>query len=172
MLGRIDIEANDVGGLFFEGGIVGSHVPLHSVRLEPCPSPSPSDQHVVDSKLLGQTPCAPVRRSIAGLLLRPGENPSLDRYRQSPRLGTPVPRVESRQAIRLKPLLPPTHVAGIASQGVTYRHVGLARRQHQDQPRSPHVFRPQLARPRPSLQLPALRRRQFNSSFHDPYNES
>src|SRR5712692_11687975 len=71
MLGRVDVEAIDVASLLFEGGIVGSHVAFHSLRLQTRPSPSPSDQHVVDSKLLGQTPGAPVRRSIGGLLLRP-----------------------------------------------------------------------------------------------------
>src|SRR5512133_3668004 len=50
---RVQIQPNDVGRLGFKLRIIGGHVALHSMRLQPMLSPYPSDRHVMCAQFLG-----------------------------------------------------------------------------------------------------------------------
>ena len=106
MLRGIEIEPDHIGGLLLELGVVGRHVALHPVWLDPVLLPGPSHHHVVDAELLGQAPRTPVRRPVARLLARPVQDPSLHlgcQHRHGPSL---VPDVEPGQPLRNEPFLP------------------------------------------------------------------
>ena len=52
MLRGVEIQAQDIRGFFFKVGIVGAHVPLQAMRLQPDPPPHAGDQDVADPEHL------------------------------------------------------------------------------------------------------------------------
>jgi hypothetical protein len=64
VLGRVQVEANDIGGLLLEVRIVGGHVALDPVRFDSCSAPNALDQHVADPKLFRELARAPVTRKF------------------------------------------------------------------------------------------------------------
>ena len=60
MIRRVQIEADNVGGLLLEVGILAEHVTAQPVRLKAMPSPHPRNGHVIGAKHSGQPATAPV----------------------------------------------------------------------------------------------------------------
>ena len=89
MLRGIEIEPDHIGGLLLELGVVGRHVALHPVWLDPVLLPGPSHHHVVDAELLGQAPRTPVRRPVARLLARPVQDPRPPPWVSAPSRAVP-----------------------------------------------------------------------------------
>ena len=70
MLRRVQVEADDVGRLRLKVRIIGGHIAVQSMRLEPMLSPHPGHPHVTDPELGGELPGTPVSRPVAGVLPR------------------------------------------------------------------------------------------------------
>jgi hypothetical protein len=75
MLGRVQIQADDVCGLAFEVRIVAGHVALQAMRLQTSLFPDAMHSVLADTRLDSQIAAAPVRRSILRLPAGGGENP-------------------------------------------------------------------------------------------------
>ena len=58
MLRRVQIQADRIGGLRLEVGIVGGQISFQSVRLETVLCPHPRDPHIAVTKLDREFPCA------------------------------------------------------------------------------------------------------------------
>jgi len=74
VLGRVQIEAEDVGRFAFELGIVAGHVAFEAVRLEAGFLPNPMHGVFADAQYGGQFAATPVRRPVAGLSPRGGQD--------------------------------------------------------------------------------------------------
>jgi len=74
MARRIEIEADDVGRLALEIGIVGSHVALQAMGPQTGLAPNAMDQVLADAELLGELAAGPMGGAVAGLALGGGED--------------------------------------------------------------------------------------------------
>lgn len=106
MLGRVDIQAQDVGGFALEVGIVGCHVALHAMGLDPVLLPGAGHHHVMDPEFLGQAPGAPVGRAIGGGLLGPSQDSGLHARREHFDLAAFVAGVEAGETLLREALFP------------------------------------------------------------------
>ena len=82
MLRRAQIEADDVGGFGFELGIVAGHVAFQAVRLQAGFLPDAMHGVFTDAQRGGQFAATPVRRAVAGLSPRGGQNAGAQSGRQ------------------------------------------------------------------------------------------
>lgn len=78
---RIDVEPDHIGSLRLELGIIGRHVPLESIRLQPSARPHARDHHVMSTELLGALATAPVRRAVGWPAPRPCEDAGFESRR-------------------------------------------------------------------------------------------
>ena len=158
VLRRMKIEADDVGCLLLELRVVGKHVTADPVRLQTRSSPCPGNQHVIDPERLRQSTRTPVSRPVGGTTAGPREDPRLQLGRQHPHRGSRIPRVESGDTSRLKPLLPATDVSRRTAQRLLNGQIRFTLSKHQNQPRSPRIFGPSLPRANARFQLTSLGR--------------
>src|SRR4051794_26470587 len=86
----IRIQPNDVGRFGFKLRVIGGHVALHPVRLEPMLGPHTRHCHVMRSQFLSQLACAPMRGPIAWTLPSALQNACLQFRREGTHLTTPV----------------------------------------------------------------------------------
>ena len=140
MLGRIQIQADHVGGLAFEVGIVRRHVALGPMRLDGSPAPDSLHQHVADPKLPGKLAGAPVGRAVSGLALGTCQNPRLHPRGHRRRLATLVPGVHPRDAMLEETSPPAADVGTTAAKSFLNTVVGFAVGQHQDHTRTTRLI--------------------------------
>ena len=102
----LKIQANDVCRLLFKLRIIANHVTTQPMRLDAEMTPDTAHARLANAQIFGQPIAAPVGRTVRGTL--PGEL-------QDTRLGlsctgsawtTAITRIESRQTLLLKALLP------------------------------------------------------------------
>ena len=74
VLGRAQIEAEDIGGFGFELGIVTGHVAFQAVRLQAGFLPNPMHGVLTDAQHRGQLATTPVRGPVARLSSRGGQD--------------------------------------------------------------------------------------------------
>src|SRR3954470_1619016 len=67
MLWRIEVQADDIGFLALEIGIIAGHVAFQTVRLQTSCAPDPMHHVFADTQFLRQLAAGPVGRSIARL---------------------------------------------------------------------------------------------------------
>ena len=105
-LGRVQIQADDVGGLVFEIGIIAGHVPLQPMRLQAGFFPDPMHSVLADIQLRGQLAAAPVRGTVLRLPAGSRENPR-PQLRSEHRSWLPgMAGIQSVDAGSEEPLLP------------------------------------------------------------------
>jgi hypothetical protein len=167
---RIQVEANDIGGLRLEVWIGRRHVPSKPVRLQARSGPDARHHHVTDPHHPGQFAGAPMGGPIGRDLTRAGQNPRFHLRRQDPRWLAPIPRPQPDYAPLDKPAFPPADVGGEAAHGLLNRRVGLAGGHHQDHLRPPNLFGPCPARSGATQQLSAvlIRQQDRRNGLHAP----
>ncbi len=79
MLGRFDVQPDNIGRLGLEIGVVGSHVTFDPMGLKPGALPHPRHHHVADAQVVGQFAAAPVRGTIRRRFAGPFQNPGFQR---------------------------------------------------------------------------------------------
>jgi hypothetical protein len=153
MLRRIDIQADDVGSLRFEVGIIRCHVPFDSMRLQTGTSPDPRHHHMSHSEFLGESPSTPMSRAVRRAPAGPLEDPSLKRRRALLDLAPTMAGVQSRETLRHEPTLPEADIVRTASKRRADRTVRITVGKHQNQARTPNIFGAKSAGAHASLQL-------------------
>ena len=131
VLGRIQVQANHVGGLGLEVGIVRGHITLGPVRLDASPTPDPLNQHVADPKCGPELTGGPMGRTVLGLALRPRQDAGLHSRSRRRRFATLVPGVHTRHTLLKEAAPPTTDVCAAAADGPLNLVVGFAVSQHQ-----------------------------------------
>src|SRR5204863_7536572 len=119
--------------------------------------PHPLHQRVTHAQVCGELTSAPVGRTISVLLpcrrknarLRPGSQNLSDPSR--------MPRMETRETIFQKALLPASNVGGTAHQRLSDSVEGLTVCKHQQHPSTSSVSGTGSPRPHPPLEFLALR---------------
>ena len=146
MLGRFEIQANDVGRFVFKGRVIGQHIAPHSVRPELSTGLHPRYHHVANSQMLGQLTRAPMCRSIrSGVACRVkylglhGRCTDMD-------LPASMARIQTCDAIGHKSPLPSKHIMFVTAQPFHNRSTGVAFCQHENKPSTADVFGSQTAR--------------------------
>src|SRR6516162_11914163 len=74
VLRRLEVQADNIGGLALEIRIVGSHVALDAMRLEPRALPYPCDHHMAHPHILSQLAATPVGGAVGWRPARYSEN--------------------------------------------------------------------------------------------------
>jgi len=67
---RLEIEADNVGRLGFEGRIIAGHVMTPPGRLQTGLGPYPSHPHVTDAQLGGELARTPMSGTVGGLVMQ------------------------------------------------------------------------------------------------------
>src|SRR6185503_9100563 len=118
VLGRFEIQTNDIGRFPFKCRVIGQHITADSVRPKLRTCPHPRYHHVADPQMLGQFAGAPMGRTVRrGSTCRVkvfglhGRRTNLDR-------PASMARVQTRDTICQKPSLPPKHVMFITTQSL------------------------------------------------------
>ena len=139
---RIQVQPDDVRGLFLKVRIVRGHVAFDPMRLEPVLAPHPGHHHVAHVQMRGQFARAPVgrptRRGAACRL----QNPGFQLRRAHRGDLSEMPAVESSDPLLGKPFTPARHKAPAAVDPLRYFIPRMAFGQQQDQPRPSGIFRP------------------------------
>ena len=100
VLRRAQIEAEDVGGFGFELGIVAGHVAFQAVSLQARFLPNPMHSVFTDPQRGGQFAATPVRRPVAGLSPRSGQDAGAQSGRQHTGFLTRMIGVQSLESVR------------------------------------------------------------------------
>jgi hypothetical protein len=153
MVRRIEVEADHVGSLRFEVGIVRLHVAREAVGLEARAVPRFRDQVVMNLQHPSQLPGTPVRTAVGRRLLRLGQHPRFHRRRQDRRRLPAVARLEPGETTRQKAPPPPIDVIAVARHGGFDRRVRVPLGEHQDDPSPTRVFSPNLEAAHAAFQL-------------------
>jgi len=103
---RLQVEANDVGRLLFKLGIIASHVTTQPMRLNAEMAPDPVYARLANAQSFGQPIAAPVGRTVGRTLPRGLQDACLGLSGTGSALTTAITRIESRQTLLLKALLP------------------------------------------------------------------
>src|SRR6266481_4300510 len=103
---RLKIQANDVSRLLFKLRVIARHVPTHPMRLNTEMAPDAAHARLTNAQLFGKSIAAPVGRTISGTLTRGLQDTRLSLSCPRSALTTAITRIESRQTLLLKALLP------------------------------------------------------------------
>jgi hypothetical protein len=152
----IHIQSDHVGRFGLKVGIIGLHVPLDPMRLQPSRLPRVRHVVVIDPQqrreLAGTPVGAPVRRRLTRLL----KNPRLHRRCQHHRGLTVVPGLQPGEALGQKPSPPAINEVAVArDRGFDHRVRG-AIGQHQDYARASRILRANLAATQTRLECRAF----------------
>ena len=91
MLRRIHVQADNVSGLFLKTWIVGGHIAVQSMRLQPGLGQDALHGGFAQAERSRQFPARPVSGTIAGFLLRAPDHAPLHGRRGAPRFAALVP---------------------------------------------------------------------------------
>ena len=150
---RIDVQADHVGGLRFEVGIVRLHVALEAMGLEAGALPGLRDEVVMNLQHASQLPGTPVRAAVGRRLLRLRQHPRFHRRRQHRRRLPAVARPQPLEPVRQKAPPPPIDVIAVARHRGFDRRVRFAIGEHQNHPSPARVLRPNLEAAHAAFQL-------------------
>ncbi len=162
---RIDVEANHVGGLPLEVGIVRLHVAFEPVRLKAGALPGFRHEVVMDLEYAPQFAGTPVRAAVRRRRLCLCQDPRFHGRRQDRRWLTAIPRPQALQPIGQEAAAPPIDVVAIARDRRFNGRVRVAIRQHQNHPRAARVLCADLETTYAAFELGCVHR----SSTSAPY---
>ena len=103
---RLDVQADNVGSLLFKLRVVAGHVTTRAMRLNTEMAPDTADTGLAKAQLFGQSIAAPVGCPVGRTLTGGLQDTGLALGGTRPRLTTPITRIQSRQTLFLKALLP------------------------------------------------------------------
>ena len=150
---RIDIQANHVGGLRLEVGIVRLHVALEAVGLEARALPRLRDEVVMNLQHASQLPGTPVRTAVGRWLLGLGQHTRFHRRGQHRRRLPAVARAQPLETGRQKTPAPAIDVIAVARHRGFDRRVRFTISEHQNHPSPAPVFSPNLEASHAAFQL-------------------
>lgn len=162
MLGRMQIEGDEVGGLLLEIRIVRSHVTVEPLRLEAVLAPDSGNHHVRDPESLGELARAPVGGGCGLALDCPLKDARFQFGGQSTGLLARVAAKQSRQTFLGKALAPAIDKRIVAGELVADLGPGVTRLEQQDQPCTTRVVRSPRLAARSLTQFYALYLRKFD----------
>ena len=161
---RVQVQPDDVGSLLLEVRIVGAHVALQPVRLQPMLVPHPRHHHVRHPQLGRQAASAPVRAAIGRRLAGRVEDLCLHLRRAPKRLLTAVPAVQSGQSLATKAASPQRHEAAAALGSFAHVIPGESFCEQQNDARTARIFSSTGATSDPVSELAKL-----GLAQHDPF---
>ena len=159
---RVQIEADNVGGLLLEVGILAEHVTAQPVRLKAMPSPHPRNGHVIGAKHSGQPATAPVGGSVLRATTGPLQNACLKLRGIGPHFATLMTGHQSRQTACQKTLSPALHIRGTTPKHAGYRTHSKPRAQRKNNLSASGILGSNRSRPNPPAQFSAFRRTNHN----------
>jgi hypothetical protein len=162
MIRRVQIEPDNVGGLFLEVGILAQHVTAQPVRLKAVPSPNPRNRHVIGAKLGGQPAAAPVGGCVRRATTGPLQNARLKLGRIRAHLATLMTGHQSPQTACQKALSPALDVGRTASKHPGDCTHSKPRAQRKNDLSAPGILGSNGSRPNPPAQFSAFRRTNHN----------
>lgn len=113
---RLEIETDDIGGLGFEVRVIARHVAAQAVGLEPGFCPDAHDSRLTCTESLGQSPSAPLGRSVGRFAMqRPVDDPGLEFLASRRAQLATVPAEESGEPLGGKSISPEYHCINAAS---------------------------------------------------------
>ena len=139
VLGRLQIEAEDISRFGFELGIVASHVAFEAVRFQAGFLPNPMHGVFADAQRGSQLAATPVRRPIAGFSPRGGQDEGVQSGSQYTGPLAGMIGVQSLQSMTPETLLPANDGGRRGLQLSLDRVEGCAFGQHQNQLGAKHV---------------------------------
>ena len=163
MIRRVQIKADNVGGLLLKVGILAQHVTAQPVRLKAVASPNPRNGHVIGAKGGRQPTAAPVGGSVLRTATGPLQYARLELCGIRAHLSTLMTRYQSPQPARQKALSPALHIRGTTLQHAGYRTHSMPRAQRENHLGAPGILGSNRSRPNPSAQFSAFRRTNHNS---------
>ena len=166
----VQVQADDIGGLGFEVRIVGGHVTLQPMGLEPMLGPDAGHHHVRDPQRSPQLARAPMCRAIAWGLLRPGQHSSFQLGGVIGRRAPTMAGVQSAKSLSFKASLPAVDVIGCTRQRSANRAPARPLVKHDDQPSSLHLGNRRSPRARKRLEHTPLFRSQTECRVHASYD--
>jgi hypothetical protein len=119
MIRRVQIEADNVSGLFLEIGILAQHVTAQPVRLQAVSGPNPGNGHVIGAQHRGQSAAAPVGGCILRTTAGPFQNARLKLRGIRAHFATLMTSHQPRQTACQKTLSPALDIGG-----TTPKHAG------------------------------------------------
>ena len=146
VLGRIEIEAEDVGRFGFKLGIIAGHVAFEAVRFQTGLLPNPMYGVFADAQRGSQLAATPVRGSIAGFSPRGGQDEGAQSGGQYAGLLAGMIGVESLKSVAPEALLPANDRGRRGLELSLDRVEGRAFVQHQNQLGAKHVSGGQRSR--------------------------
>lgn len=166
---RVQVQADDIGGLGFEVRIVRGHIAEKPMGLQTMLGPNAGDPHVGEAERGGKSARAPVGRAVAGRFPRPGEDPGFEWGGVIGRRASAMPGVESAQPLGFEAALPAADVIWRARQMLTDGAPAQALIEHHEKPRTLHIGSGRSARAGQRLQHPALFRSETEDRVHASY---
>src|SRR6266446_1636882 len=103
---RLNVQANNVGSFLFKLRVIADHVPTQPMRLNTDMAPDTAHARLANAQLFGQPIATPVGRTVSGTLTGGLQDPRLGLRCSGSALTTAITRIESRQTLLLKALLP------------------------------------------------------------------
>ena len=162
MIRRVQIKADNVGGLLLEVGILAQHVTAQPVRLKAVASPNPRNGHVIGAELGGQPTAAPVGGSVLRATTGPLQNACLKLRGIGPHFATLMTGHQSRQTACQKTLSPALHIRGTTPKHAGYRTHSKPRAQRKNNLSASGILGSNRSRPNPPAQFSAFRRTNHN----------
>lgn len=159
---RVQIKADNVGGLLLEVGILAQHVTAQPVRLQAVPSPNPRNGHVIGAQRDGQPTAAPVGGSLLRATTGPLQYAGLKLRGIGPHLATLMTGHQSRQTAGQKTLSPALNIRGTTPQHGGYRTHSKPRAQRKNDLSASGILGSNRSRPNAPAQFSAFRRTNHN----------
>jgi hypothetical protein len=162
MIRRVQIKADNVGGLLLEVGILAQHVTAQPVRLKPVPSPNPRNGHVIGAQRGGQPTAAPVGGSVLRATTGPVQYTCLKLCCIWPHFATLMTGHQSRQPACQKALSPALNIGRTAPKHAGYCTHSKPRAQRKNDAGAPGILRPNSSGSNTPAQFSAFRRTNHN----------
>jgi hypothetical protein len=162
MIRRVQIKADNVGGLLLEVGILAQHVTAPPVRLKPVPSPNPRNGHVIGAQRGGQPTTAPVGGSVLRATTGPVQYTCLKLCCIWPHFATLMTGHQSRQPACQKALSPALNIGRTAPKHAGYCTHSKPRAQRKNDVGAPGILGPNCSGPNAPGQFSAFRRTNHN----------
>ena len=167
MIRRVQVEADNVGGLLLEVGILAQHVTAQPVRLKAVPSPNPRNGHVIGAEGRGQPAAAPVGGSVPRTTAGPLQNTRLKLCGIRPHFATLMTGHEPGQTACQKALSPALDIRSTALKLARDCTHSKPRAQRQNDLGAPGVLGANRSGSNAPVQFSAFRRTNHNSLvFH------
>ena len=167
MIRRVQIEADNVGGLLLEVGILAEHVTAQPVRLKAMPSPHPRNGHVIGAKHSGQPATAPVGGSVLRATTGPLQDARFQLCGIRPHFATLMTGHQPSQTAGQKALSPALNIRGTALEHAGYGTHPEARAQRKNNLGAPGILGANRSGSNAPVEFSAFRRTNHNSFvFH------